>query len=100
MSQANLMSGVTHQDVISRGDRNTEVCVFTLGFKRTELWVFLKTESLLKWDICKLMFCGNREEKKNQGGSHGGTESMSVLKTCRVDWQGDAAPGPGHRVAK
>lgn len=64
------MSGVTHWVVISHGDRNASVCIFTFRFKGAELWVFLKTKCVLKWDICKLTFCGNRK-KKNPEGSHG-----------------------------
>lgn len=67
------MSGVTDQDVISHGDRIMDVCVFTLRLKRTEPWIFLKTKRVLKWDICRLMFCGNGK-KKNQEGSRGGME--------------------------
>lgn len=73
LNHANLMSGVTHWNVISHGDRNSDVCIFTFRFKGTELWVFLKTKNILKWNICKLTFCGNSKEKNPEGG-HGGIE--------------------------
>lgn len=64
------MSEVTHHDVISHVDRKTDVCILTFRFERIKLWVCLQTKHILKWDTCKLMFCGNKNEK-DQVGSHG-----------------------------
>lgn len=50
------MPEVTHQAVISHVDRKMDMCILTFGFKRTELWVSLKTNHILKWGICELCF--------------------------------------------
>ena len=51
--------------------------ILTSRFKRTELWFFLKTKSILRWDICKLMFCGNRKKKISGGKPWGNRIDVS-----------------------
>ena len=51
--------------------------ILTSSFMRTELWVFLKTKSSLKWDICKLMLCGDRKKKNTRRETLGNRVEVS-----------------------